>query len=499
MDARGRYVSMPMATTCAWLDDNDEYKAWMNDNNINKHNGLLCVGGKPGTGKSTIMKYIMEKFKQARPRDLVLSYFFNARASSDLEKSPLGMYRAIVYQMLELLTDLKKSFLEMFIGKDTSYGNIEWKIPELQTFLLSVAQKRSLLHLCLFIDALDEDETQDVRRMVAFLQDFVKEDTKGCTKNLFRVCLSSRHFPQITIKGGLSLILEQQTGHQEDIRRYIREKLVVEEEDLAQRLTTTIQARSSQIFLWVVLVVEILNEMYDTGGTPKALENQLADVPAELHFLFKDILMRGQATMSSTVILFQWLLFAKRSLQPQELCAALKFGLDTEAEENLTLGFIKRYLTQCSRGLVEILVDKIDSDMYNVRFIHESVRDFLLKENQLVWMQESLTHNVEGLSHDVIKLCCFLQLKKIPLESMQDVVDLPHSGRSDQSNLLWAQYPLLRYAATYIFEHATIAHNTGVQQQHLLMDFEANDNELLRKWALTYELETAQRTACMFF
>ena len=58
---------------------------------------------------------------------------------------------------------------------------------------------------------------------------------------------------------------------------------------------------------------------------------------------------------------------------------------------------IKRSILNSSKGLAEITKSKIPS----VQFIHESVRDFLLKENGLrdIW-SEQLGSNFQGESHE---------------------------------------------------------------------------------------------------
>lgn len=42
--------------TCQWLFERDEYKAWRDPDKRSIHHGFFWIKGKPGTGKSTLMK-----------------------------------------------------------------------------------------------------------------------------------------------------------------------------------------------------------------------------------------------------------------------------------------------------------------------------------------------------------------------------------------------------------------------------------------------------------
>ncbi|KAF1922359.1 uncharacterized protein M421DRAFT_10616 [Didymella exigua CBS 183.55] len=44
----------------------------------------------------------------------------------------------------------------------------------------------------------------------------------------FQVCFSSRHYPYITIRNGLELVLEGQEGHSQDITNYVETELKIE-------------------------------------------------------------------------------------------------------------------------------------------------------------------------------------------------------------------------------------------------------------------------------
>lgn len=56
MDDRLTTIGAALADTCKWFFDKREYKAWRDPEAFHEHNGFLWIKGKPGTGKSTLMK-----------------------------------------------------------------------------------------------------------------------------------------------------------------------------------------------------------------------------------------------------------------------------------------------------------------------------------------------------------------------------------------------------------------------------------------------------------
>ena len=58
-------------------------------------------------------------------------------------------------------------------------------------------------------------------------------------------------------------------------------------------------------FLWVVLVVPVLNEMIDAGETLAIVMAELERTPEGLYALFNDILRKSDRDMAKCISLFQ--------------------------------------------------------------------------------------------------------------------------------------------------------------------------------------------------
>ncbi|EPS45070.1 hypothetical protein H072_967 [Dactylellina haptotyla CBS 200.50] len=198
----------------------------------------------------------------------------------------------------------------------------------------------------------------------------------------FRVCFSSRHYRYITIRWGIELTLEDQRGHAEDLAIYVKNRLEIRDAALAEDLKTQILEKAAGVFLWVILVVTILNKENRRGRL--ALHKRLAEIPGGLSELFKDIITRDQDNMEDFILCILWVLYAAWPLRPEEYYHALWSGLSLKglADKELpsTTGqdatdMIQSCVISSSKGIVEIT----KSIRPTVQFIHESVRDFLIK------------------------------------------------------------------------------------------------------------------------
>jgi ABC-type molybdenum transport system ATPase subunit/photorepair protein PhrA len=82
----------------------------------------MWIKGKPGSGKSTLLRYAEHELKKTivKKKVLTLSFFFHGRGE-ELQRSPLGMYRSLLYQVLKQepasLSQLVETFKSKWDGK----------------------------------------------------------------------------------------------------------------------------------------------------------------------------------------------------------------------------------------------------------------------------------------------------------------------------------------------------------------------------------------------
>jgi len=477
MNSRRLNISRALSQTCQWLFEDETFNTWIAGDEIENHQGFLWIKSKPGGGKSTMMRTLFDVLKKDFPGDIIISYFFNARATASLEKSSIGMYRSLVLQLLQALPSVHTHFTEWFSAKVQGDAVDEWSPVELQGFLTDVLDYLGGQSIDILVDALDEGDENDVRQMVAFLEDLSSTAVSSGTS--LRICLSSRHYPHISIRRGLYIVLEHREGHGKDIELYVRSKLRDDGEGNMEHLREKVCQKASSVFLWVVLVVPILNQLYDRSQF-KEIEKRLEELPNTLDGLFAQILARSSEGINSSVLLLQWVLYAIRPLSPIELYLAVQSGSASERLSEMTIlrgESLGRYLLNCSRGLTEIT----NSRPPVVQFIHESVRDFLIKNNGLAKTDLTLVDNFHGVSNERLSRACLRYFDQC-LPPHQYRWWERHQVPLYKGNLpvFRSQFPFAKYAITYMFAHADIAESSSIPHLQLLRGFE--DRGRLLKW-----------------
>jgi ankyrin repeat protein len=470
LDARHLTIKNAHIETCEWLLKAATYHEWLDRTKIEEHHGFLWIRGKPGTGKSTLMKFALANARRTAGNDAVIAYFFNARGE-DLEKSIVGTYRALLLQLLEQLPALQGVFESSALSSQGISANYQWSHEALQTLLEQAIQSLGQSHVVCFIDALDECDEQQIRSMVSFFER-VGQLTVSAGIH-FQVCLSSRHYPTIRIEKSLSLVLEGQEGHTRDITNFLKSALRIGKSELAEQIRSELQAKASGVFMWVVLVVDILNQEYDRGRM-HALRRRLREIPTDLHALFRDILIRDSRNKEELILCIQWVLFARRPLSPAELFHAILSGVEPDAVtawdcEEVTESVVRRFILDSSKGLTEIT----KADAPTVQFIHESVRDFLLKENDLGNIWPELRHNFGGQSHERLKKCC-LSYIILDIQGLEDIPEIVLASNERARRLrvsVSESFPFMEYAVHHVLYHADAAQESNINQELFILEF----------------------------
>ncbi|KAF4946805.1 hypothetical protein FSARC_14115 [Fusarium sarcochroum] len=487
------------ANTCEWLLTNKGYESWLDKDQISDHHGFLWLKGKPGAGKSTMMKFAFDQIKYLRSGDVHICFFFNARGSL-LERSTLGMYRSLLFQLFKKVHELKE-VLDNFGMLELPHGDkSSWTIPQLQKVLQHAIGELGKCRLWVFVDALDECDEDEIWAMVNFFESLGESTVRSDTD--MRVFFASRYYPQITIQKKVEIRLDDQEEHSRDIERYIQKELKTGNDTASREIREEVKNRASGVFLWAVLVIQILNKAAARGFSLKA---RLQEIPDDLSEIFEGILTRDFENMKIMRLCVQWTLFAKTPLKREELYFAILSGLDrAEAEslmpERISTEVMDAFILSCSKGLTQIVGG-------TVQFIHETVRDFLLHGNGMQHIQESPIQSFQGSSHEALKQCCLNQIsstidilmERHPPVDLEDIDTLREIYGSmiewgqkryrdlhNEQPTFYLSYRFTEYALSHVLSHANFAEAGGVSQASFLQSFRVLTWTYLRR-VILYE------------
>ncbi|EHK20092.1 uncharacterized protein TRIVIDRAFT_48177, partial [Trichoderma virens Gv29-8] len=454
IDRRLQSLGSPAEKTCAWLFDHKLYKDWFNGTGRHESYGLLWLKGKPGAGKSTLMKEAFHQAarEQAESNYSTAAFFFNAKGD-ELEHSSLGLFKSLLYQLLpgdkqgleffHKMWDEKNKFVKRDIGEEWA----AWAESELESFLewvLLIQTKKRII----FIDALDECDEPQIRLMAYFWRRLTRGAyLKGIDLN---VCISSRHFPTITLSDCPEIFVEQHNS--DDIETYVDckfELAFATKRPQWELLKKNILQKSAGVFLWVVLVVEDVLRSWDDGNEMPYLNQRAMDLPEELETLFSNIFSKLEPNARElTVKFFQWAILATKPLRLYEWRHILAFirqpTLKSLREWRQSNSFIEsdeqleKQIRTISRGLVEVKrvyvgdsqeegieaisnhagagsLDLEHGDSRIVQVIHESVREFFLRNNGFFMLDPGLRSNPIGNGHLSIMETCldYLNIREL--------------------------------------------------------------------------------------
>ncbi|TQV91091.1 NB-ARC and ankyrin domain-containing protein [Cordyceps javanica] len=339
--ALGSHIESEDQGTCHWLLETPEFRKWLDEYEYPKD--FLWIKGKPGTGKSTLMKAAFENADGGREEregnkwkkrihenteHIIIPFFFYGRGT-DSQKSMEALYRSLLVQLLEKhLPSVDKVFKSQC--KEVTYGEEpKWDEKSLKNVLEKALLSLEQYFVSLFIDALDECVSLRVQDMVNY---FNKINKKGRAKGIIiRFLLASRLYPSATCENCVEIDLISEAGHREDMETWVKSGLrCLGSSRHARKIREKLIQKSSGVFLWAVLVAREI-EKKNLAWDLNKVEAELQSLPAELKDLFERIVERDSIDQEKLILCLQWVLVARQQpLDARQLEAAIRFGADRE-------------------------------------------------------------------------------------------------------------------------------------------------------------------------
>ncbi|KAI2617968.1 hypothetical protein GGS26DRAFT_575604 [Hypomontagnella submonticulosa] len=432
MDDRQFAINPAHAVTYSWVFDNDsDFVNWLRSDD-----NLFWVSGKPGSGKSTFMKYASEhrlliehlKVWAGNQTMIVAHFFFWNLGRQQLHKSQEGLLRSILYQIFRQQPGLiVQAYPQQHsigvasppVGRELSKDTIP--ISELLAAVNTISDglANSNSKYCFFIDGLDEYEGKpnDIISLVKLLKDTLQ----------VKMCVSSRPWNEFEKVFGEDnpnkLYIQDLTRG--DIEEYVRdtferdsgfqEFLEDNDEETLETLdlVSDIVNGANGVFLWVRLVVQSLLEGITNADRVIDLRRRLHSMPKDLNDFFDRILFGvDNFYKQQTSHFFQVTLIAHVTLplicywymdqeddenDEPEYALGLAIQPLTVQRTTIRLKQMRKRLNACCKGLLEVQFYDSNEDndallassvLFNwkVDFLHRTVRDFLRTPD----MQEKL-------------------------------------------------------------------------------------------------------------
>ena len=476
------------AGTCDWLLRHDTYQRWAVCDR-----GLLWVKGKPGSGKSSLLKHALEhRTAKAGNDEIVLSFFFHGRGE-ELQKTPLGFFRSILHQLLGRVPDSLPDLVEAYKKKQREIGESgkewQWHKEELRRFVESslprVLWTRSVW---LFIDALDECGEENAVDLFRWLKALLRTIPAGSSP--LRILATCRHYPILDVGCEFEVCPEKE--NKQDIAAYVDAQFSELHVLAASYIPRFIIDGASGVFMWARLVVERVLRLERRGRGLNAIWMEIQRVPKELHDLYQELVCDMQSQGSASLRLIQWVCFAVRPLSLDELRWAMVIGPDSPCKSLKDLQSSEnwvpdneqmwRQVRTLSCGLAEVTSS---SGTQAVQFIHQSVKDFFLAKGLSMLDEDLKSAAAIGMVHFRLSMDC---LRYLDMEEIGGIISLENGNTGLWGSDLDMDLPFLRYATMLWGPHMEECAAQGVAQDAIRELISRLSDELVDLWVRVHHI-----------
>lgn len=424
-----------------WILSNSEFVKWQRacgqaEDGGNEDNRLLWIKADPGKGKTMLLCGIIDELQATLADDSVLSFFFCQNDEPDL-RSATCVLRGLIFCLVEnrpsLLSHLRRRWDreggEIFEDKNT------WEA--LSGIFSAILRDDSLQSVVFILDALDECTSERAR-----LIDLVK---KSSASPKVKWIVSSRDWPEIEEQlfmsscSVLSLEMNQEsiTGAVDVFIRFKVDRLSRQKNyDMRTQdmVETYLTSNSNETFLWVALVCEELVKIPSWR-----VEEKLRIFSPSLTRFYQRMI---EAIDQSYDVKLCKEILATASLACRPLALyELPIFVTLPSQQPRDYQIIRHIVNLCGSFLT------IREDI--ILFIHQSAKDFLLKNHSL--FPSGISPGHQRILHASLKI--------MRRTLRQDIYDLRHPA-SDHPVLIEDFSPPIpdplapvRYASIYWIDH----------------------------------------------
>ena len=438
--------------TCQWVFKHSRYRKW----NDNSKNDLLWISANSKCEKSILSKSLIDHDLSKNQTNRVCYFFFKNNENQD---SLVLVLCALIHQ---LFIDQFKLIQYAMSFWDKNEDKIQREVDELWRILLSASRDVKTSKTIYVLDALDECEENDRKRLIAMLVVFSRNrSTHSRRIEWIKFLITNRSYNWIqdqfqdqfqkTLQSWSSIRLREENENdqiRQEIDLIVQAKMsnLILNVETKEKLKKKLLAMKHRTYLWLYLIIE---EMKDTYR--ESLRSRKASILllfATIEDAYEKILKRETIRNKENVRkILRIVIDVRRSLTINEMTTT--FDVDTSSSTKLKMNVEKIHLKTNIRQWCDLFVFINHSRIY---FIHQIAKKFLIRESIVVmtnnqnWKHCLSTMKVE---ESMIRICVRYLLQKYSnlnlsktnsctfKESMHFIIKIHTIDNSNNTNTLW--------------------------------------------------------------
>lgn len=336
-----------------------------------------------------------------------MAYFYCKR-DDKTRRNPLGILRSFIRQIASIShdDDMIHGAVQELRNKLEKDQCRSWDIPTCQGILTTLI--RSYTSTTFILDALDECDDEPCAELMTTLQTLMEQ----CSN--LKLFISSRPDRDIQRYFGSQPLIEiQATDNQNDIRKYVQDKLSTNRgwEDVSVELQEEIQRelleRSKGMFQWAALQMSQLSRL--KIKTEESIRERLGHLPdgltATYDQIWKTIDNFDPYNKRLAFRACQWVLCAMEPLGTEELAAAILLDPESDERDKLNPVLKKEDILDLCENLLTPQKSRFG---YTWTFCHLSAREYFEKR---------ISNELQ--SHRFVAMACLKYLTTINCDEVE--------------------------------------------------------------------------------
>jgi protein SERAC1 len=417
----------PVDGTCQWIFSHLKYQTWL----YSSISCLLWLSANPGCGKSVLASFLVDKYLGEKNYSKINVCYFFFKSDSKEQNNAINALQALLHQLFTAERTLRDLGVKMLHEHAFESVDSLWKVfiasfehqNQNDQFFRSTSGKEIRDTVCV-LDGLDECEPNSRKillrlissrfsRQTKMATNAISNDNGACRLPLLKMLVLSRPDNAIEIAFNKHIRTPSNINSSTQLAQPSMMRLRGEDEteiisndislvvndaisnlveaglpaELLESVQNDIIARADRTFLWVTLIIDLLEQKVEAGASRRELDAILQS--RDIDVIYAELLSRRPDGPKARKLL-SLILAAERALTVEELSIALAIQPEhytfedtdqprrpgpytfKDVEYDLVFPFETHLKSICGH-FIRIIKNKI-------YLVHETAREFLLEQ-----------------------------------------------------------------------------------------------------------------------